>query len=143
MTGYLIHPPTGYLIEPGTGNLIDPSNYFYTNFRWIAETGAVVDLNEETEEPEETPAPEESESAEPEESESPEPTPTPTRSATPSPSPSTSEAAVVDASAASEETSIGSSPITRGLVIIGLVGLGVLYYAKLRGGNTARPKPGK
>ncbi|WP_155849446.1 hypothetical protein [Arthrobacter sp. H20] len=135
------------MIEPGTGNLIDPTTFFYTDFRFIAVTGAVVDLTEsiEPEEPEETPEPEESESAEPVKSESPEPTPTPTptRSATSSPSPSTSEAAVVDASAASEETSIGSSPITRVLVIVGLVGLGVLYYAKLRGGNTTRPKPEK
>lgn len=131
VTGYLVEPRTGLLIEPGTGNLIDPATYFYTDFRLDFATGAVVEIEFSTVGPTADPS-----------NEQPEPSPSATtRSVTPSPSSSPIATSAkpnptaIDSEGTADRVSVGEHPVTRAIVIVLLIGLGVLYYAKLSGGS--------
>ena len=134
VTGWLIHTPTGYLIEPGTGNLVVPGSFAYSMFRWNPLTGLVEDVPADEESPEATA------SASPTASQR--PTTAATARATTKPSPSAPEPSSSATPAGARETeqvssqyTVGTHPLTRILVILLLVGLGVLYYARLRPGR--------
>ncbi len=141
-TGWPVHPPTGFLVEPGTNNLVLPGSYAYTTFRWDPLTGLVEDIAAEdvvpTEDPD--PAPQATPTAivsAPAPSAPPPASPTPPRHTSPTTSatadPSGGTTAVEgNTEQASDQRPVGEQPLTRILVILLLVGLGVLYYRRLR-----------
>ena len=131
-TGFLIHPGTGWLIESGSGYLIDGGSMLYTDFRWDPATGLVTTLtaDEEPSSPSPSPAPEAT--ATPSATPSATPTASASASATPTATPSPSRTPVAAEQAAANEGFSTPDWVIRGGVIVLLLGLGALYYRKLR-----------
>ena len=105
----------------------------YTNFRWDPATGLVTEIADDQETASPTPSPTESPSPSPTASATASASPSPT--ATPTPSATASPSILAAAPSSDSEGPDGNGWLVRTLVILGLIGVGALYYIKLRGSS--------
>ncbi|WP_167398946.1 hypothetical protein [Arthrobacter pityocampae] len=116
-----------------------PGSLAYTTFRWDPATGTVEDITAEedlqTESAEPVPTPEATATRTPEPTRKAAPTPTATASVIPTPTAPAEPPSGAEEIDQVSAQSIGTHPATRILLILLLVGLGAVYYSKLRAGG--------